>query len=637
MSKDVKKHVVVPQTDEDKSGLPAPQKAVEPSLKLVTDPGSDDAMTSESSPSPGAGSLMAEPLPPMVDDPDFDLSFRRWFEIGPAEEGEEVEKREKALAARDQLHQAFLSQVEARLLAEGTVEPFKVYRHGENYISLEWRYDEYVIARKHKLPIRVIEVPFATREEARRGLLLNILRRFHLNEVQRCLLVLELKEAEFSTKARKNQGTRNDLNTNSSESFQPFNSTEAMAALANVSYQTMSRMKVLLTEFYRPEEESYLDKDIMRKYIQDLIEGEMSINQVYRKYRDARSIKEPADDASSRELANTPIAGEGSPSLGHPNGEQQPELNMGSEITIAPGVTFGREDSSFRGTILREGIRNQILPGENLAIMKEIPSEVIDLVFSSPDYNAPNVVYAGHTFLRRYEKYLEFLDERFVEIDRVLTKNGIFVLNIGSVRNHDDADREKEYDDPIFSDVIQHIRNLNVGLKFRTHYIWDKGYAFNKRKFISVPSDRRNFQTHEFLLVFSKGDWSLWSKNPNAVSDLSPCENEEIGTSVIRIVPQSQGKANHPCPFPEKLVRKIVLRYSLRNSLVADFWLGTGTVTAVASLGRDFFGCDLVPEYVQQARIRTEKARTKFQKGLQARLAERSTPPKGDGTSDAAA
>jgi len=638
MLKKAKQDVVQVQMAEGGNELPAPQEVVEPILRLITGPGGDDAARKDSSQSPGAGSMMAEPLPPMVDDPDFDLTFRAWFVADSATETEEVEKQEKALAARDQLHQAYLTQLEARVVAEGRVDPFEVYPDGPNVISLQGRYAEYVIAKKHNLKIQFIEVPFATREAARKAFVINVLRRPHLNEAQRCLLILAQREKEFSAKAKENQGTRTDLDVNSSVGFEPFNSTEAMAALAGVSYQTMSRVKVILKDYYKPEEEAYLDKAICRKYIQDLIEGEMSVNQAYRKYKEIKDAKDLGDDASAKQLPDSPMAASELLSVEPPMEESDSNSTSASEITIAPGITFGYEDPNFRPSSLRSGIRNRIECTENLAFMRQLPSEFIELVISSPDYNAPNVIYGGHEFLRHYDKYLEFLDERFVEIDRVMAKNSTFILNIGSVRNHYPEDRAQEYDTPIFADVIQLIRNRKLSMRYRTHYIWDKFYSFNKRKFISVPKDRRNFQTHEFLFVFTKGDWELRSDDPNKALDLSPAENEEIGTSVIRVVPQSHGKAGHPCPFPEKLIRKFILRYSMRNSLVADFWNGTGTVTAVAAqLGRDFLGCDIVPEYVQHARIRTEKARAKFQKGLQARLAERSTPPKGDGTSDAAA
>jgi site-specific DNA-methyltransferase (adenine-specific) len=570
--------------------------------------------------------------PTIVDASDFDLSFRSWFVIGPEPEGKELERYEKLVAEREQLHQVRQSQIETRLAAKGTVAPFKVWRDGEHLISLEGRYDEYVIAQKLNLPTPIVELPFATREDARKAFVINILSRPNLNEAQRCILVFDQKSAEFSGKGKLNQGTRTDLNMNSSESFQPFNSTEAMAALADVSYQTMSRMVVLLREFNKPEEESYLDKDLLRKYIQNLIEGTMCINQAYRKYKETKDIKDLADDASNQELAITSIAGDTSVPVDICDVPQVSNSNTSPHISVVSGNTV-----EYENPCLKDGIANKIVCGENLAVMKELPSGCIDLIFSSPDYNAPKIVYGGHEFCRPYAEYLQFLDERFIEMARIVAPNGVLALNVGSVRNANAKDREKEYDTPIFSDIIQHIRDLKLGLKFRTHYIWDKNYSYNKRKFISVPEDRQCFQTHEFILIFSKGDWVLRSDNSNVVNDLSPAENEEMDTTVWRIPPQSHGKGNHPCPFPEKLVKKVLMRYSLRNSLVADFWLGTGTVTAVAAqLGRRYFGCDLVPEYVQQARIRTEKAMAKFQKGLEARRSDRVASPD-NGTDGAAA
>jgi site-specific DNA-methyltransferase (adenine-specific) len=533
----------------------------------------------------------------LIFDEEFDLGFASWSKEITSEDLAEREKQLKRIEERKVLQQNRLDYLEKQLLKDGQVQPFPVWRDGDNLISLDGRYDEYIVAKKLGLSTQMVELPFSDRDEARDYFISTTLSRTHLNEAQRCLLALKVKGPLYRKMAKENQGTRTDLKGNSQKGFASFNATKALAQMANVGEQTLSRFKVIYQDHEKNEEESYLDKDICRNYLNDLIDGKMSINQAYRKFKDAKKIKKDADEASDKEKP------------------------FGETINGSDPIGDSSDKDEFINPDLSEGIINKIICGENLEVLRQLPSESIDCVISSPDYNAPKIKYGDHVCLRPYQEYLKFLDERIAEIARVLTPTGTLILNVASVMNYYAEDRENEFNTPIFADIVLRIREMKLGLKFRTEYIWDKLSSYSKHKYISIPEDLRTFGTHEHILVFSKGSWVPKSDNPNAVRDLTPCENENMGPTVWRIAPQSTDKGNHPCPFPEKLIKRLVLRYSQRNSVVADFWLGTGTVTTVSALnGRKYFGCDFVPEYCKQAKLRTEKAVAKFQKGLEARL-----------------
>jgi DNA modification methylase len=82
---------------------------------------------------------------------------------------------------------------------------------------------------------------------------------------------------------------------------------------------------------------------------------------------------------------------------------------------------------------------------------------------------------------------------------------------------------------------------------------------------------------------------------------------------VWNIVPQSKGKGDHPCPFPNSLVERVIRTLSFVGDVVVDPWLGSGTVTAEAArLGRRWFGCDISTKYCAHAAERTEKAHKEF-------------------------
>lgn len=67
-------------------------------------------------------------------------------------------------------------------------------------------------------------------------------------------------------------------------------------------------------------------------------------------------------------------------------------------------------------------------------------------------------------------------------------------------------------------------------------------------------------------------------------------------------IPLGKFRGAHFAVFPEKLVETCILAGSSKGSLVCDPFLGSGTTGVVAlKLERDFFGCDISPEYTAMA------------------------------------
>jgi adenine-specific DNA-methyltransferase len=88
-------------------------------------------------------------------------------------------------------------------------------------------------------------------------------------------------------------------------------------------------------------------------------------------------------------------------------------------------------------------------------------------------------------------------------------------------------------------------------------------------------------------------------------------ERGKIPTDVWQIPPVrnvSSEKIGYPTQKPEKLLERIILASSNPGDIVADFFLGGGTTTAVAEkLGRRWIGCDVSRIAVSVARDRVQK------------------------------
>ena len=127
-----------------------------------------------------------------------------------------------------------------------------------------------------------------------------------------------------------------------------------------------------------------------------------------------------------------------------------------------------------------------------------MPDNCVQLVVTSPPYNASKV-YDDDLSL---QEYLQLLEEVFSECYRVLSPGGRMVVNVANLGR-------KPYI-PL-STYINNIM-LNLGFLMRGEIIWDKSAsagsscAWGSFQSASNPCLR---DIHEYLLVFSKGDYKM--------------------------------------------------------------------------------------------------------------------------------
>jgi site-specific DNA-methyltransferase (adenine-specific) len=72
---------------------------------------------------------------------------------------------------------------------------------------------------------------------------------------------------------------------------------------------------------------------------------------------------------------------------------------------------------------------NQIFNEDVMLTLKRIPDNSVDMVFGDPDYNV-GINYAGTTYTKKWDEYIEWYIELTRESMRVLKPNGnLFMLN----------------------------------------------------------------------------------------------------------------------------------------------------------------------------------------------------------------
>lgn len=245
----------------------------------------------------------------------------------------------------------------------------------------------------------------------------------------------------------------------------------------------------------------------------------------------------------------------------------------------------------------RPGVRDAIVHGDALAVLRQLPRASVHLAVTSPPYNL-GIPYAGYADRRGAEEYLLWLRSVWKELHGVLVDGGRFALNVAPTSIKDFR--------PLHHDLSTDLRKL--GYIMRTEIIWYKQTMGRRTAWGSwrSPSNPHIVPSWEYVLVFSKGRWKL--DGDRAAVDITGEEFQRFSDGFWPIPPERTRKG-HPAPFPEALIERLVKFYSYRGNLVLDMFGGTGTVAAVARrLGRHYLHIDSSAEYCELARRRVALA-----------------------------
>ena len=238
---------------------------------------------------------------------------------------------------------------------------------------------------------------------------------------------------------------------------------------------------------------------------------------------------------------------------------------------------------------------NKIIVGDSEKVLKKLPDNCIDLIFTSPPYNF-GLEYESHRDGIDWNEYFDKLFRIFRECIRVLKYGGRIVVNV----------------QPLFSDYIpiHHIISnffMENKLIWKGEIIWEK-HNYNCKYTAwgswKSPSNPYLKYTWEFLEVFCKGTLKHSGTPENA--DITAEEFKKWVYARWDIAPENNMKKyGHPAMFPEELAERVIKLFSFRGDVVLDPFNGVGTTTVVAKrLGRRHIGIDISEEYCKKAEER---------------------------------
>jgi site-specific DNA-methyltransferase (adenine-specific) len=254
---------------------------------------------------------------------------------------------------------------------------------------------------------------------------------------------------------------------------------------------------------------------------------------------------------------------------------------------------------------------DQILTGDSLRVLAELPEASVDLAFADPPFN---IGYDYDVYDDRKAKadYLAWTEKWLRAVRRVLKPAGSFYVAIGDEYAAETKVRLDELGLTLRNWIVWHYTfGVHCTKKFaRSHahifyYVVDpKRFTFNADA-VRVPSARQTTYADKRANPRGRLPDDTWVLRPQEDARLFPPDGDTWYVS--RVCGTFRERTGHPCQMPEAVLERIVRASSNPGDLVLDPFAGSGTTLAVARrLGRRYLGIELSEQYAEKVRRRLE-------------------------------
>lgn len=266
---------------------------------------------------------------------------------------------------------------------------------------------------------------------------------------------------------------------------------------------------------------------------------------------------------------------------------------------------------------------NQLFFGDNLHVMRSLPSESIDLIYIDPPFFSQktyNVLFGDQNELRSFKDiwegglngYLVWLNARLYEMKRLLTKSGILVIHLDWHAAHYvkvELDRLFGYSS-FMNEVIWHYsgwnRKLKTGFNRRHDNLLFYARELNKLTFHSysrpwVNSDEYVYVRKQKIRIDDDGREYVLSDAGGGKRVKRYLEEAMAAGAFVddvwdldKLNNSADEAIGYPTQKPEALIERVIKAGSAEGDVVADFFCGGGTTPTVAQkLGREWIACDI--------------------------------------------
>lgn len=241
----------------------------------------------------------------------------------------------------------------------------------------------------------------------------------------------------------------------------------------------------------------------------------------------------------------------------------------------------------------------QLIHGDCLEKMQDIPDGSIDMVMTDPPYG---------TTACKWDSVIP-LEPMWKQLKRVIKPNGAIVMTASQ---------------PFTTTLIS--SNMKM---FKYCWVWEKDAAANFLNFKYQPAKK-----HEDIVVFGQMATS-YSKNGNmkyypqmeagqpyiqkSGKQKTEKENPSVRSKIEQVITDNKGERFpdtiqkfskdkgkiHPTQKPVALIEYLIKTYTNEEETVLDFAMGSGTTgVACSNLNRNFIGIELDDKYFDMAKKR---------------------------------
>jgi DNA modification methylase len=276
-------------------------------------------------------------------------------------------------------------------------------------------------------------------------------------------------------------------------------------------------------------------------------------------------------------------------------------------------TTAYRENFSIKSGNMN---KPQFYLGDCKEVLKQVPSNSVDLIFTSPPYaDQRKTTYGGISPDRYVEWFLPISDQLL----RVLKPTGSFVLNI----------KEKV----VQGERSTYVLELIIEMK-KQGWLWTEEFIWHKKNCYPGKWSNRFRDAWERLLQFNKNrDFNMYQETvmvpmgnwaQNRLRNLSETDKrrdtskvgsgfgknisnwlerkEAYPTNVLHLATECSNK-KHSAAFPEGLPEWFIKLFTEEGDIVLDPFMGSGTTCIVAQkMGRSSIGIEILPEYYEMVK-----------------------------------
>ena len=235
--------------------------------------------------------------------------------------------------------------------------------------------------------------------------------------------------------------------------------------------------------------------------------------------------------------------------------------------------------------------------GDCLELMKDIPSDSIDLILTDPPYGTTNC---------RWDTIIPF-EPMWEQVKRIIKPNGAIclfggepfssALRMSNIKDFKyDWYWQKTAPTGFLNAKKQPLRNIEtISVFYSKQPTYNPQKTYGHKRKVSLAKHKQNCKKAE-----EYNDYGLASYD----------STERYPTQILQFKTDRQKSALHPTQKPVALLEYLINTYTNEVETVLDFTMGSGsTGVACVKTGRNFIGIELDEGYFQIAKERIENCK----------------------------